>query len=67
MRRADRGDFDAAAASLRDAAGELGAFPAAPGVAEEIEDLDQRRYDGSDRKYQGARAMAVRDLKAEYA
>ena len=52
----------------------LAACPAAPGLAEEIEDLEaeasrmeQRRYDASDRKYQGARAMAARDLKAEYA
>ncbi len=74
VRRADGGDFDAAAASLRDAAGGLAACPAASGVAEEIEDLeaeasgmDQRRYDASDRKYHGARAMAARDLKAEYA
>jgi len=74
VRRADRGDFDAAAARLRDAAAGLAAFPAAPGNAEEIEDLEaeasrmeQRRYDASDRKYQGARAMAARDLKAQYA
>jgi hypothetical protein len=43
-------------------------------VAEEIEDLEEqaarmraRFYEASDRKYQSARAMAARDLKAEYA
>jgi hypothetical protein len=73
VRQADRGEFDGAAASLRDAAGALLECPAAPWVAEEVEDLraeaarmDQRRYDASDRKYQGARAMASRDMKAEY-
>ena len=27
----------------------------------------RRRYDASDRKYQGARPMAARELKADYA
>ncbi|MBA3317723.1 MAG: hypothetical protein H0T50_06475 [Gemmatimonadales bacterium] len=74
VRRADRGDYDGAAASLRATARNLAACPAGPGLAEEIEDLeanaarlDERQYDASDRKYQGARAMAARDLKAEYA
>jgi Ca-activated chloride channel homolog len=74
VRRADEGDFGTAAACLREAAGALGACPDAPGVAEEIDDLraeaarlDERRYDASDRKYQGARAMAARDLKTGYA
>jgi hypothetical protein len=41
--------------------------------AEEIEDLDEqaarmraRLYEARDRKYQSARAMAARDLKADY-
>ena len=52
----------------------LAACADAPGIAEEIDDLraeaaqlQQRRYDEADRKYQGARAMAARDLKASYA
>jgi Ca-activated chloride channel family protein len=74
VRRADQGDFDAAAASLRGAAASLTPCAAAPGVAEEIEDLEaeaarmkERQYESSDRKYHGARAMANRDLKAGYA
>jgi len=66
--------FGTAASCLRDAAVALTACAAAPGVAEEMDDLqaeaarmDQRRYDASDRKYQGARAMAARELKADYA
>jgi Ca-activated chloride channel family protein len=74
VRRADEGDFNAAAASLRYAVDALQACPAAPGVAEEIEDLqeeairlEQRVYEASDRKYHSARAMANRDLKSDYA
>jgi Ca-activated chloride channel family protein len=73
VRQADHGEFEGAAASLREAAAALMECPAAPWAVEEIDDLsaeaarmDQRRYDASDRKYQGARAMAARDLKAEY-
>ncbi|MDQ3136689.1 MAG: VWA domain-containing protein [Gemmatimonadota bacterium] len=74
VRRADHGDFDGAAASLRVAASGLTACPPAPGTAEEIADLEaeaarleQRQYEASDRKYNAARAMAARDLKADYA
>ncbi len=74
VRRADDGDFDGAAASLREAAADLMAAPPTPITAEEIEDLqaeaarlDQRQYEASDRKYNAARAMAGRDLKASYA
>lgn len=74
VRRADDGDFDGAAASLRVAASGLMACPPAPGTAEEIEDLEaeaarleQRQYEASDRKYNSARAMAARELKADYA
>jgi hypothetical protein len=28
--------------------------------------MEERRYNASDRKYQGARAMAARELKADY-
>jgi hypothetical protein len=73
VRRADQGEFDEAAAALREAATALAACAEAPGVAEEIDDLraestrlEQRRYDASDRKYQGARAMAAREMKADY-
>ncbi len=74
VRRADDGDFDAAASSLEQAAASLAACPAAPELAEEIDDLrveaarmQQRLYGESDRKYHGARAMANRDQKAGYA
>jgi Ca-activated chloride channel family protein len=73
VRQADQGDFDSAAACLREAAVSL-TNCGAPELAEEIDDLqaeagkmDQRCYDASDRKYQSARAMAGRDLKASYA
>ncbi len=73
VRRADEGDFDGAAASLRDAVVGLAACAAAPGMAEEIQDLEEearrlqeRRYEATDRKYHAARAMANRDLKADY-
>lgn len=74
VRRADRGDFDGAASSLAEARIALEACPITPEVREEIGDLDEqaermraRVYEGRDRKYQSARAMAARDLKAEYA
>jgi Ca-activated chloride channel family protein len=74
VRRADHGEFDGAAASLREAVATLTPYAAAPGMAEEIDDLEaeaarleQRRYDASDRKYQSARAMAARDSKMDYA
>jgi hypothetical protein len=42
----------------------------APGEIEDLraeaERLSQRQYGPSDRKYHGARAMANRDLKAQY-
>jgi Ca-activated chloride channel family protein len=73
VRQADQGDFDTAASCLRDAAAALSSCASAPGVAEEIDDLraeagrmEERRYNASDRKYQGARAMAARELKADY-
>jgi hypothetical protein len=44
-----------------------------PAIAEEMEDLEaeaarleRRRYEASERKYLGARAMANRELKADY-
>jgi Ca-activated chloride channel family protein len=74
VRRADEGDFDSAAASLGQAAAFLAACPGAPDLAEEIDDLraeaarmQKRLYDVSDRKYHGARAMANREQKANYA
>ncbi|HET7470642.1 MAG TPA: VWA domain-containing protein [Gemmatimonadales bacterium] len=73
VRQADQGDFDSASACLREAAAALANWDG-PDTREEIDDLqaeaakmDQRRYDATDRKYQAARAMAARDLKAEYA
>ena len=73
IRLADLGEFDGAAASLGSAAASLAWCPG-PGVAEEIADLEReaarlraRLYEASDRKYHGARAMAGRDLKTDYA
>jgi Ca-activated chloride channel family protein len=73
IRRADEGDLDGAASQLLDAATALLPCAAAPGMAEEIEDLrteaallHEQLYSASDRKYQGARAMAARDLKSDY-
>jgi Ca-activated chloride channel family protein len=74
VRLADRGDFDGAAASLGAAQSALAACAPSPLVSEEIEDLEEQAarmraklYESRDRKYQSARAMAARDLKAEYA
>lgn len=74
VRLADRGDFDGAAASLGAARAALAACPPGPLVAEEVEDLEEqaarmraRLYEAKDRKYQSARAMAARDLNADYA
>ena len=74
VRRADNGDYDGAASSLREAASSLMFCSQAPGMAEEIEDLEaeavrmgERQYDENDRKYQGARAMAAKEMKADYA
>jgi Ca-activated chloride channel family protein len=74
VREADRGDYDAAATSLCRVAETLAECEPDPVICEEIEDLRaeaarlrQRVYSPADRKYQGARAMANRDLKANYA
>ncbi len=73
IRRADAGDFDGAAAQLRDASFACRAFSSAPEIAEEIGDLqaqavvlEGRKYSAMDRKYDSARAMAARELKAGY-
>jgi hypothetical protein len=74
VRLADGGEFEGAASRLSEAATALAACPRSAATAEEIEDLETeaermraRVYEASDRKYHGARAMANRDLKAEYA
>jgi Ca-activated chloride channel family protein len=74
IRRADEGEFGVAANSLREAARRMGAYEAVPEIAEEIRDLvaeaarlEAHQYEAADRKYHGARAMANRDLKADYA
>ncbi len=74
VRRADQGDFDGAAASLKDAVMAMEAGPAGVGLEEEVEDLraeaarlEERRFDATDRKYHQAQAMAARDMKAGYA
>jgi Ca-activated chloride channel family protein len=73
VRHADRGDFDGAAVSLCRVAETLKASAPDPATMEEIDDLRaeaarlrQRLYAPADRKYQGARAMANRDLKVAY-
>ena len=74
IRQADQGNFDGAAASLREAAAKLEVCESVPAIAEEMQDLvaeagrlAAKHYEAADRKYYGARAMASRDLKSEYA
>ena len=74
IRQADEGNFGGAAACLREAAVMMSSCEAGPEFAEEMTDLEAeairlegREYEGADRKYLGARAMANRDLKAKYA
>jgi hypothetical protein len=74
IRQADEGNFGGAAAALREAVAGMSASPAAPELTEEMEDLaaeavrlEAQIYEARDRKYHGARAMACRDLKADYA
>jgi hypothetical protein len=73
IRQADAGDYEAAAAGLRDASLACLSHASAPGIAEEIDDLraQARRleagtYSAMDRKYDSARAMAARDQKLAY-
>jgi Ca-activated chloride channel family protein len=74
VRLADRGEFDRAASGLEAAAAALAPVAHDAGAVEEVEDLQReagrlraRIYEAGDRKYQAARAMAARDLKADYA
>ncbi|HEX6668234.1 MAG TPA: hypothetical protein VF061_01675, partial [Gemmatimonadales bacterium] len=74
VRLADRGEFDRAASGLEAAAAALAPVAHDAGAVEEVEDLQReagrlraRLYEAGDRKYQAARAMAARDLKADYA
>jgi len=74
IRLADEGNFERAASSLREAVGMMSVCEAVPMIAEEMQDLvaeadrlDANQYHASDRKYHAARAMASRDLKADYA
>jgi hypothetical protein len=74
VRRADEGDFDGAAASLKAAVTAMQAAPPGAGLEEEVEDLraeaarlEERRFDATDRKYHQAQAMAARDMKVGYA
>ena len=73
VRLSRRGDFEAAAIHLEDAALACAPFMASPIVAEESRDLraqaqllKQRTYSEMDMKYDGARAMASRDGKLGY-
>jgi hypothetical protein len=73
VEHADRGDFDAASRSLREAALGLLPYGGDADVAEEIEDLEteamrleERRYEAADRKYHLARGHAGREMKAGY-
>ncbi|MDQ3427144.1 MAG: hypothetical protein M3477_04870 [Gemmatimonadota bacterium] len=74
IRLADVGHFEGAAASLRQALVSMSACESVPVIADEMQDLhaeavrlEAREYEAVDRKYHGARAMASRDLKADYA
>lgn len=67
------GDLGGAAEALEQVSATLSPYRAEPGVAEEMQDLSdsaQRlmacEYGPLDRKYHGARAMAIRDEKAAY-
>lgn len=73
VQQADRGDFDAASRSLRQAVHGLHPYLADAGVAEEIEDLEaeatrleERRYGAADRKYYMARGQAALEMKQSY-
>ena len=73
VRRADAGDLGGAAQALEQVSATLSPYRAEPGVAEEMEDLADSAqrlmacdYSPLDRKYHGARAMALRDEKAAY-
>ena len=73
VRLSSRGDFDAAATRLEDAALACAPYMASPAVAEESRDLraqaqllKQRNYSPMDMKYDAARAMAIREGKSEY-
>jgi Ca-activated chloride channel family protein len=73
VRLADTGDFDRAATALETAAASLNACCLGPADAEEVQDLREEAmrirskvYEARDRKYHSARAMASRELKAEY-
>jgi Ca-activated chloride channel family protein len=73
IRRADRGDYDGAAAQLRDASVRLSSYSADAAVREEMDDLvaqsnmlAERSYGPSERKYNAARAMGAREMKAKY-
>jgi len=74
IRRADRGDYDGAAACLRAVSASLMPHAASSSMlAEEMQDLyaqaerhASRSYDAMDRKYDAARAMGARDMKEGY-
>jgi hypothetical protein len=73
VRQADLGDYDGAASMLREAGWKLQAHAADPAVAQEIDDLTGQAarlashlYNSSDRKYNSAKAMGMRDGKEHY-
>ncbi len=73
IQKADQGDFGGAATLLRSAGARLSPYSADPDIVAEISDLAQRAellgarsYSASDRKYDAAMAMGVRDGKEAY-
>ena len=62
IRLADQGNFEGAAASLREVMGRMSVCESVPLIAEEMQDLhaeamrlEARKYEAADRKYHGAR------------
>jgi len=73
VERADRGEYDQAAAVLREAQQNLAGYKDDPAIAEEMEDLAAEAdrlaahsYDASDRKYHLARGYGAREGRSSY-
>jgi Ca-activated chloride channel family protein len=71
--RSDRGDFNGAAARLREAAAACAPYMSDPNVADDVRDLteqamrlENREYTSTDRKYNAALAMASMEDKVMY-
>lgn len=73
IRQADDGEYDRAAATLREASARLAPYGADDALAEEMQDLQmqasmlaERTYSARERKYNAARAMGTYDMKQQY-